>query len=66
MPVKDVEVSATGGARTEVSMVTLGRQLQRLHAGLNSAAAQEQIIADSAQADRDLESGAIDDLLDLD
>ena len=66
VPVKDVEVSATGGARTEVSMVTLGRQLQRLHAGLNSAAAQEQIIADSAQADRDLESGAIDDLLDLD
>ncbi|GEM_PF-105425 len=64
-PVREIQVTATGGAEVKMAMVTQGQQLQREHAGLNTAESQEQLIADSAQADRDIAEGMIDDLLDI-
>lgn len=64
-PVREIQVTATGGAEVKMAMVTQGQQLQREHVGLNTAESQEQLIANSAQADRDIAEGMIDDLLDI-
>ncbi|MBC2681924.1 GH32 C-terminal domain-containing protein [Corynebacterium anserum] len=61
VPVADVDVTVTGGAKIINSMVTVGQELLRSRAGLDSPEEQERFMAEALVADREVAEGLIDE-----
>lgn len=60
-PVADVDVKVSGGAEIINSMVTVGQDLLRARAGLDSPEEQERFMAEALVADREVAEGLVDE-----